>query len=132
MRDDAEGFERAGARVVLIGLGRPEQAAVFCERREVPFDCLVQPDRSAHKAFGLRRGNVNETVGPAVWMPWLKNQVTGKPQGRFGQGDPAQLAGTFVVDPGGVVRYAYRARNSSDVPQGDEVLAAVAALKEEA
>lgn len=132
MRDDADVFERAGASVVLIGLGGPEQAAAFCDRRGVPFPCVVQPDRSAHKAFGLRRGTLIETTGPAVWMPWLKNQVTGKAQGKFGQGDVAQLAGTFVVDADGTVRYAYRARNSSDFPANDEVLAAVAALKEEA
>lgn len=112
--------------MVVIGLGAPEQAAMFCEQRKVPFTCLVQPDRSAHKAYGLRRGTFNQTAGPAVWAPWLKAELTGKGQGKFGQGDVAQLAGTFVVDTGGTVRYAFRAERSSEFPKNEEVLAALA------
>lgn len=132
MRDDAERFERAGAGVVLIGLGSPKQAAMFCSGRRAPFPCVVQPDRSAHKAFGLRRGTWNQTVGPRVWLPWLKDQVTGNRQGAFGHGDVAQLPGTFVVDPGGRVRYAFRARHSSEIPRNEEILRALAELREEA
>jgi hypothetical protein len=44
--------------------------------------------------------------------------VTENPQGRFGQGDAAQLPGAFVVDTAGVVRYAYRDRRSDDNPSG--------------
>jgi len=116
--------------VALIGLGSPEQAGAFCDRRDVPFPCFVQPDRSAHKAYGLRRGTWNETVGPAVWLPWLKHEVSGKPQGGLGQGDPAQLAGTFVVDTSGIVRYAFSANRSSEFPSNDDVLAALAGRKE--
>jgi len=126
LRDDRERFEEAGAAVTLIGLGRPEQAAAFCERRRVPFSCLSSPDRSAHRAYGLRRGSLNQVAGPATWLPWVRNAATGNPQGRFGQGDVAQLPGTFVVDTTGVVRYAHRGRRSSDLAPNDEVLAVVA------
>lgn len=129
MRDEAERFGEEGASVVLIGLGQPHYAAAFCAERDVPHACVVQPDRSAHKAFGLRRGTTGELLGPANWAPWLKNQVTGKHQGAFGQGDPAQLPGTFVVDAAGIVRYAHRGKRSSDVARAADVLAAVAALR---
>jgi peroxiredoxin len=130
LRDQAERFEEAGAAVVLVGLGRPEQARDFCERRRVPFACVVRPDRAVHRAYGLRRGNLNQLAGPLVWGPWLRDQLTGKNQGRFGQGDPAQLPGTFVVDTDGVVRFAHRGRRSNDNPANDEVLAALASLRE--
>jgi peroxiredoxin len=113
--------------VALIGLGRPDQAAVFCERRRVPFTCLTSPDGSAHRAYGLRRGTLNQVAGPRLWLPWLRNLVTGNPQGRFGQGDVAQLPGTFVVDPSGLIRYAHRGRRSDDTPSNEEVLAALPA-----
>jgi peroxiredoxin len=128
LRDDRERFEAAGANVVLIGLGSPDQAERFCVRWRLPFTCATSPDRSAHRAYGLRRGTTNQLVGPAVWLPWLRNQVTGKHQGRFGQGDVAQLPGTFVVDTGGIVRYAHVGRRSSDNPPNDELLAALKTL----
>jgi peroxiredoxin len=131
LRDDRERFEQAGAEVVLIGLGRPDQAALFCHRGGVPFACLTSPDRSAHRAYGLRRGTLNQVTGPRMWGPWLRNQVKGLRQGRFGQGDVAQLSGTFVVDAGGVVRYAYRGQRSSDNPPNREVVAAVALAAKE-
>lgn len=116
--------------MALIGLGRPDQAVAFCGRRRVPFACLTSPDRSAHRAFGLRRGTVNQVAGPGLWLPWLRNQVTGNPQGRFGQGDVAQLSGTFVVDTAGVIRYAHRGRRADDNPPNDAVLAALDAVRE--
>jgi peroxiredoxin len=130
LRDDRERFEGSGANVVLIGLGRPDQADWFCAQHELPFTCVVQPDRSAHKAFALRRGNVNQVTGPAVWLPWVKNQLTGKRQTALrGMGDTAQLPGTFVVDTEGVVRYAYRSRRSNDIPPNDDVLAALEEIR---
>ncbi len=114
--------------MVLIGLGRPDQAGWFCEQHDLPFACTVQPDRSAHKAFGLRRGTANQVTGPAVWLPWVKNQLTGKRQIAWGgQGDVAQLGGTFVVDTDGIIRYVHRARRSSDMAPNDQVLEAVVA-----
>jgi peroxiredoxin len=126
LRDDRDRFEASGANVVLIGLGRPDQADWFCAQHELPFTCVVQPDRSAHKAFGLRRGNYTEVSGPAVWLPWVRNQLTGKRQTALGgMGDVAQLPGTFVVDTEGIVRYAYRSRRSNDIAPNADVLAAV-------
>jgi peroxiredoxin len=129
LRDDRERFEEAGANVVLIGLGRPDQAGWFREQWDLPFDVVVSPDRKAHKAFGLRRGTYTQVSGPAVWAPWLKNQLSGKPQKSWGgMGDVAQLPGTFVVDTSGVVRYAHHGRRSNDLPPTDEILVAIAAL----
>lgn len=126
MRDDRDRFEEAGAGVVLIGLGSPEQAAAFCSSRHWPFTCLTSPDRAAHRAYGLRRGSLDTVAGPRVWLPWLRNQLSDKHQGRFGQGDVAQLPGTFIVDTAGIIRYAKRGRRSNDNPSNDELLAAVA------
>jgi peroxiredoxin len=128
LRDDRDRFEASGAAVGVIGLGRPDQARAFCERRRVPFACWTSPDGSAHRTYGLRRGTLNQLAGPRVWLPGLRNALRGNPQGRFGQGDPAQLPGTFVVDTEGLIRYAHRGRRSDDNPPNDEVLSAVAAL----
>jgi len=111
--------------VVLIGLGNPEQASAFCADRNVRFACVTSPDRSAHRAYRLRRGSFDQVAGPRVWLPWLRHQIGEEHQGRFGQGDTAQLPGTFVVDRTGIVRFAHRGRRSNDVPSNEEVLASV-------
>ena len=128
LRDDRERFEEAGAGVTLIGLGSPQQASAFCAERHVGVDCVTSPDRSAHRAYGLRRGSFDQVAGPRVWLPWLRNQLGERHQGRFGQGDVAQLPGTFVVDPVGIVRYAHRGTRSNDVPSNEEVLRAVRSI----
>lgn len=117
--------------MVLVGVGSPEQAEAFCARRPTPFECVVSPDRTAHRAFGLHRGTFSQVAGPRVWLPWVKNVVTGKPQTAWrGKGDAAQLPGTFVVDPEGVIRYAYRGERSSDLAPNDDVLAALSSIAE--
>ncbi len=117
---------------MLIGLGRPDQAGWFREQWDLPFEVVVAPDRSAHKAYGLRRGKVNQITGPAVWLPWVRNQLSGKPQKAWGgMGDVAQLPGTFVVDTGGVVRYTHRGKRSNDIASNDEVLAAIGDVTKE-
>ena len=125
MRDDRERFEEAGASITLVGLGRPEQAAAFCAERRVQVACVTSPDRSAHRAYGLRRASLGQLTGPRVWLPWIRRQFGETHQGRFGQGDVAQLPGTFVVDTAGIVRFAHRGIRSNDVPSNDAVLAAV-------
>jgi peroxiredoxin len=62
LRDDRERFEGIGISVALIGLGRPEQASLFCDRRRITFDWPTSPDRSVHRAFGLRRGTLWKVV----------------------------------------------------------------------
>lgn len=94
------------------------------------FACVSSPDRQAHRAFGLRRGTLNQVAGPAVWLPWLRRQAGPERQGRFGQGDVSQLPGTFVVDTDGVVRYAHRGRRSDDNPPNGELLSVLAAILE--
>jgi hypothetical protein len=116
--------------VALIGLGTPAQAGAFCRRRSVPFACLTSPDGGAHRAFGLRRGTLTQVAGPGVWGPWLRATARGHHQGWSGQGDPARLPGTFVIDTDGVIRYAHRGRRADDTPPNEEILGALAALRE--
>ena len=49
LRDERERFDQAGAGIVLIGQGQPSDASAFTERLRQPFECLVDPDRSAYR-----------------------------------------------------------------------------------
>jgi len=115
------------ANVVLVGQGRPDHARDFCAARRLAerFHCTVAPHNEAYRAWGLDRGSWMAVAGPKVWPAGAQSFFGPEThQGRT-KGDPLQLAGTFVIDTGGVVRYAHRNRLSSDNPPNEEVLAAL-------
>ena len=123
LRDERERFTDLGAGIVLIGQGSPAEAASFTERMEQPFDCLVSPDRSAYRAFGLARGTSAQVYGPKVAGPFVRAQMNretlqrGLHGGRF-----LQMPGTFVIDTDGVVRMAHRNRHVADNPTNKRIL----------
>jgi peroxiredoxin len=118
-------FRKAGADVVAIFQYRAEPTFNFCRKRDVPFDCLGDPDRAAYHAVGLERGPAKEYAGPQLARGLLRaarhGALPGNPQG----GDVAQRPGTFVVSPEGRVLYAHYHQDSADNPPISEVLSAV-------
>jgi peroxiredoxin len=122
---EAHGEIRAlGGDVVAVFQYRAEPTFHFCRKRDVPFDCLGDPDRDGYHAVGLEDGGLLEYMGPRAALGWVKAAS----HGRFGgvpSGDVAQRPGTFVVDARGKVALAHYNRNSADNPSNDEVIDAV-------
>jgi peroxiredoxin len=131
LRDDRDRFEKAGAGVVLIGLGTPDRAAWFCEDKSIPFACLADPDKEAYAAYGLRTATVTEVLRAENALRYLRLNLSSETRQRAAKAgeDVLQLGGTFVVDTTGVIRYAHRNRHTGDNPPNDEVLDALESLK---
>ena len=129
MRDDAERFRPLG-NVALVGQGRPQWAERFCAARHVAFPCLVSPGNQAHHAYALERGSWRQVWGPKQVAKGAVSALCRPTEALQGptRGDGMQLGGAFVVDTAGVIRYTHRARESSDNPPNDELLAALAAV----
>ena len=127
MRDEYPRFQQAGGDVAVVAMAEPDRAAAFRSRYDLPFRLLADPQRQAYRAFGLPRGNAWKVSGPANWAAGLKSFV------RHGAGipvgDPFQLAGTFVIDREGIIRYVHHAANSADRPPNAELIAALQALE---
>ncbi len=127
VRDEFPRFQQAGGEVAVVAMAEPEQAAAFRSSYELPFRLLADPQRQAYRAFGLQRGSVWTVAGPVNWVAGLKSFV------RHGAGipvgDPFQLAGTFVIDREGIIRYVHHAANSADRPSNAELIAALEALE---
>jgi peroxiredoxin len=123
-----EELRKAGADVVAIFQYRAESTSNFCRKRDVPFDCLGDPDRAAYHAVGLERGPAKEYVGPQLAKGFLRaarhGALPGNPQG----GDVAQRPGTFVVAQDGTVALAHYNKDSSDNLSIDELLRVVRGL----
>jgi len=119
-----EEFRKAGAEVVAVFQYRADPTYNFCRKREVPFDCLGDPEREAYHAVGLERGGAREYVGPQLAKGFLRAARHGGLPG-VPKGDVAQRPGTFVVSPEGIVLYAHYHRDSADNPPIGDLLAAV-------
>ncbi len=104
--------------------GGPQQAQELCDRFEVPFPCLADPQRQGYKAFGLKRGSLWEVIGPAAVVRGLQAARKGHHIEKV-VGDAFQMPGTFIIDGAGTIRYARYARHSGDHPPASEVIEAL-------
>jgi peroxiredoxin len=119
-----EEIKALGGDIVAVFQYRAEPTFHFCRKRDVPFDCLGDPDREAYHAVGLEDGGLLEYMGPSAALGWVKAAA----HGNFGgapKGDVAQRPGTFVVAPNGIVAFAHYNRNSADNPSNAELIEAV-------
>lgn len=101
-RDRAPQFEQAGAEIVGVSFDPPERNKEFADLQGFPFRLLSDVDRTVGEAYETKRAP--EEPAPE----WAKRR-------------------TYLIDPEGVVRKAYRV---TDIPaHPDEVLADIAALR---
>jgi len=131
LRDQRERFEEAGAGIVLIGQGAPSDAVAFTERMRQPFECLVDPDRSAYRAYGLVRASATQLLRPQVAGSFLRANLRRETMQKGLQGGSfLQMPGTFVIDTDGVVLMAHRNRHLADTPPNRRILHVLEELRE--
>src|SRR5262245_11357335 len=91
---------------------------------ELQFPVLVDLDRTAYTAWGLRRGSFARVwLDPTVWLAYARLLASGERLRRAGR-DTLQLGGDFVVGPGGTIAYS-RPQSADDRPPVAELLEAV-------
>jgi peroxiredoxin len=127
LREDRERFERAGGTVLLIGQGDPAEGAGFCDRRHVPFQCLLDTRLDAFRAYGLKKARLTQVFGPTVAVPFVKANLRSETRQRgLAGGSFLQMPGTFLVDTSGTIRLAHRNRSIADSPRNQLILDAIA------
>ncbi len=79
------------------------------------------PDRKLYQLFQIKRGNLAETFGPAIWWSGFKTTIlSGFLPGIPGK-DLHQLGAALVLDKGKVVA-SHISKNSADLPDWDQLL----------
>ncbi len=76
-----------------------------------------------HAAYGIGRANLLRLLAPDAIRAGARAAAEGHRQGEA-TGDTTRLPGTFIVDAGGIVRYAYYGRYAGDNPDLPELLRA--------
>jgi len=129
LRRDYDRFLDLGARIAAVGPEAPSAAAAFARDEQTPYPVFADPDGRAYAAYGLPEGGLNQLLGPTVMLAHLRGLLRGARPNRV-TGNVRLLPGSFVIDRGGVVRYAKVGRHAGDIADNAELLAAVAAIPE--
>ena len=115
-------FEDMGFQVVLVGLGTPDQAEAFRKQFSLSFPIICDPEKKLYRIYGLGRSSVSRMVSPSVLLKGLKALSRGHTPS-IPQGDVMQLAGVFLIDTAGHIRYAHYSKDPSDNPSIETLLA---------
>ena len=123
LRSRAEEFEKAGARLAIVGNGSPQMAKAFGARSGLPVSVtlLTDPTLRSYAEAGLKRSALL-TLGPRGWLPYIRTLRKGFRQGRLA-GDPWQQGGAVVIAPGGRVLYRFISTQPADLPAVGSLLA---------
>lgn len=116
-------IEAIGGAVVFVVHDEPVRVRKgLLDGLDVAVPMLVDGDRRAYRAWGLRRSSVAGVwFDPRVWLRYARLVAGGERLRRLGS-DTLQLGGDFVLDANGVVTYA-RAQRRDDRPPVSELLA---------
>jgi peroxiredoxin len=127
LRQKIPEFEQAGGRIVLVGMGTPEESAAFIKKAGVNFAMISDPKRQLYQAFGLGMAGSLELLSPSLAFKALATMAQGHGLG-LPVGDIRQLPGAFIINPGGQIVYSHVAKDAADHPDTETILRALQAI----
>jgi peroxiredoxin len=122
LRQKKDRFKRLGARVVLVGLGTPQETAAFKDQFKVPFAMIADPQKRLFKAFHLKQTSLGGLLSVGMAVKGLSAMARGHGIG-IPKGDVRQLPGVFIIDSGGRIQFSHFARDPADHPDPETLLA---------
>ena len=124
LRGHAAEMQAQGAKLAAIGLGDARYAAAFREETGITFPLLIDDERLAYNAAGLKSANLLHLLRSDNARARKRAQAGGFRQHKLGQ-NPFQLGGSFVLGPGNVDRYAHISKTFGDNASVEALLAAL-------
>jgi peroxiredoxin len=115
-------FDEAGLQVVLVGLGTAEQAGKFRAEFSLLFPIICDPQKELYRRYNLGRGGVSSLASPAVLLKGMRAMTRGYVPG-IPRGDVMQMPGVFLISSDGDILYSYYAKDASDHPPVNTLLA---------
>lgn len=111
--------------MVVVTFTDTDQLTTYVRDNEVPFTMVVDPDRSAYRAYGLGRGSLWNVWGPKTLRRYAQiYRRRGWTRRHSATEDTMQLGGDFVIAADGRIAYAYRGEGPWDRPPVDQLVAA--------
>jgi alkyl-hydroperoxide reductase/thiol specific antioxidant family protein len=117
-------FRAKGARLAAIGLGDRNYALLFREEAGITFPLLLDEERQAYRAVGLKSANLLHLLRSDNAQARKRAKAAGHRQLRLGR-NPFQLGGSFVFAPGNVDRFVHISQTFGDNAPLQALLAAL-------
>jgi len=89
-------------KVLFFFEGTPTEGRAFLRRYWPRAHAVADPRKRFYEAFGVERGGLRQTLGPAVWGAARRARAKGLSQGPRA-GDVWRMPGVFLVRDGAVV-----------------------------
>jgi hypothetical protein len=124
LREHAAEFEARGAKLAAIGMGDSRYAEAFREETGIRFPLLVDAERQAYGAVGLKSANILHLFRRDNAAARKRAQSAGHRQQKLGA-NPFQLGGSFVFGPGNQDRYAHISQTFGDNARIEALFAAL-------
>ena len=125
MRAHEQEIAGAGAGLAAVGLGDRAYASRFREETGIGFPLLVDEERLAYRAAGLKSGSLLHLLRRDNARARKRAGAAGHRQRRLGK-DPFQLGASFVFAPGDRDLYVRLSETFGDNAPVGELVAAVA------
>jgi peroxiredoxin len=126
LRDYVGRIRDAGAELVVVGNGNPQQAAWFQEDTGIETPLYTDPSLKVYDAVEAKRGLLT-SLNPATIVASLRARRAGFKQSKT-MGAAFQQGGVFVITPGGEMPYRYVSKSAGDHPDPTEPLSALEQL----
>jgi len=126
LRDFEPQIRQAGASVAAVGLGNSHYARTFREESEIAFPLLVDKERQAYRAAGLKAASLGHLLRGDNFAARRRAKAAGHSQHRLGK-DPMQLGGSFVFAPGDIDLFVHLSETFGDNAELADVVAALPA-----
>jgi hypothetical protein len=125
LREFEEEFKQKGAHLAAVGLGDAIYAKFFREKTGIQFPLLIDDNREAYKAVGLRHASLLHLLRRDNMQARRRAQAAGHKQHRLGK-DPMQLGGSFVFAPGNKDLFIHVSETFGDNAAPKDMLKAIA------
>jgi hypothetical protein len=125
LREHEDEFKKKGARLAAVGLGDKKYAGFFREKTRIDFPLLVDENREAYKAVGLKHASLLHLLRRDNMQARRRAQAAGHKQHRLGK-DPFQLGGSFVFAPGNRDLFVHISDTFGDNASPKDMLASLA------
>jgi len=127
LRQTKPQIDAAGAQVVLVGMGDPAATESFRHQFDIPFPMICDPDRELYKSFNLNRMGAFDFLSPSMAIKGLSAMSQGHFVG-LPTGDIKQLAGAFVIDTHGMIRFSHISKTAQDIVAPQTIIDAIEPL----